>query len=296
MTAAQPRRLDHLVLPSRDLEAQAEFWRRLGFQVGARNVHPWGTQNRLIQFDGSFLELITLGDSATPPDHAPRAFSFGAHVRDFLAREEAGLSMLVKDTDDALADALWHRQAGIGDYEPFHFGRKAKRADGGDTEVAFTLAFASAESMPMLSFFACQNHFPENFWQTELQRHENGVTAISEVLIIADEPSWSLGFAKAFFGGEVAFDADRGLTACLGPTRIFVATPAEAAARVGDDPVLLLGRESHFGAVTFAVADMATLAGRLESEEVPFHRHGERIVVPSGAGPGVVLAFEERRS
>ncbi len=92
------RRLDHLVLPARDLEAQAAFHRRLGFQVGARNIHPWGTENRLVQFDGCFLELITLGGQVAPPDHAPRRFSFGAHVRDWLAAKGDGMSMLVADS------------------------------------------------------------------------------------------------------------------------------------------------------------------------------------------------------
>ena len=38
------RRLDHVVLAARDLETQAEVFRHMGFRVGARNAHPWGTQ------------------------------------------------------------------------------------------------------------------------------------------------------------------------------------------------------------------------------------------------------------
>ena len=56
------RGLDHLVLGVRDLEADAAFCEALGFTVGARNRHPWGTHNRIIQFPGSFLELITVGE------------------------------------------------------------------------------------------------------------------------------------------------------------------------------------------------------------------------------------------
>jgi catechol 2,3-dioxygenase-like lactoylglutathione lyase family enzyme len=41
-----PRAIDHLVIAARDLEAQAAFYRRLGFQVGTRNRHPWGTENQ----------------------------------------------------------------------------------------------------------------------------------------------------------------------------------------------------------------------------------------------------------
>ena len=44
------RRIDHLVVAVRDLDGAGRFYERLGFQVGARNRHPWGTENRLVQF------------------------------------------------------------------------------------------------------------------------------------------------------------------------------------------------------------------------------------------------------
>ena len=41
------RSIDHLVVAVRDLDGAARFYERLGFQVGSRNRHPWGTENRL---------------------------------------------------------------------------------------------------------------------------------------------------------------------------------------------------------------------------------------------------------
>ena len=73
----QPRRIDHLVLAVHDLEGAADFYTRMGFQVGARNRHPWGTENRLIQFRSSSLEPITVADTAQVPPHAHGFFSFG---------------------------------------------------------------------------------------------------------------------------------------------------------------------------------------------------------------------------
>jgi catechol 2,3-dioxygenase-like lactoylglutathione lyase family enzyme len=58
------RCLDHIVVAVRELDEAADVYRRLGFQVGARNRHPWGTENRLIQFGSSFVELITVGATA----------------------------------------------------------------------------------------------------------------------------------------------------------------------------------------------------------------------------------------
>ena len=56
------RGLDHIVHAVRDLNAAADLYRRLGFTVGARNKHPWGTYNHIVQLPGFFIELLTLGE------------------------------------------------------------------------------------------------------------------------------------------------------------------------------------------------------------------------------------------
>ena len=82
-----PRGLDHIVHAVRDLDAAAEFYRRAGFTVGARNRHEWGTHNHIVQFPGVFVELIAVGEPELIRVGAPGTFSFGAFMRDFLARE-----------------------------------------------------------------------------------------------------------------------------------------------------------------------------------------------------------------
>lgn len=195
-----PRRIDHLVHAVHDLDAAAERYRRLGFQVGARNRHPWGTENRLVQFRSSFVELITVGErpEAIPP-HAPGRFSFGAFVRDYLRARE-GVAMLVLDSPDARADVARFAAAGIGAYEPFFFERTGRRPDGRETQVAFTLAFALDPGLPSAAFFVCQQHFPENFWNPAFQEHPNGATDIRAVTIAAPDPAASAAFLAAFTG------------------------------------------------------------------------------------------------
>jgi catechol 2,3-dioxygenase-like lactoylglutathione lyase family enzyme len=230
------RRLDHLVLPSGDLDAQAAFYQRLGFRVGQPNVHPWGTENRIVQFNGSFLELITIADGGRPPGHAPRAFSFGAHVGEWLSAWGEGMSMLVLDAADGRLDAKWFDQAGIGGFEPFHFGRKGKRPDGSEMEVAFTLAFAQASAMPDLGFFSCQQHNPENFWNTAYQVHENTAVGIGRVVIVHDEPINTGGFLKSFAGGMPVFEEGAGLSLKTRDGVMSVWTPDGAKAVLGPTP------------------------------------------------------------
>lgn len=194
------RALDHFVIGVPDLDTAGAQFSALGFMVGAKNLHPWGTQNRIVQFgDESFFELITVADPAAIPPHAPSQFSFGAFVRDALARAP-GLSMLVLKSDDAKADAAEFTRLGIGDFAPFHFARKGKRPDGSETEVAFTLAFAADPSMPECGFFTCQQHFPQNFWAKPAQAHANGATGIARVTIVADNPTDQHIFLGEFVG------------------------------------------------------------------------------------------------
>ncbi len=291
MQVPSARRLDHLVLPARDLEAQAAFYGRLGFQVGARNAHPWGTENRLAQFDGCFLELITLPEAASPPDHAPRRFSFGRQIGDWLAREGDGMAMLAISTDDAAADACWWRQAGIAEFEPFSFGRKGRRPDGSETEVAFDLAFATPSAMPDLCFFACRNRFPENFWNAGFQQHENGALGVARVVVVHPAPLEALAFLKAFAGGGPVV-SERGLDLSMANGALSIWTPDAARREIADDPALF-GREPRFAAVVYGVRNLDKARLTLHAGNVPHRQENGRIVVPSGAAFGVLTVFEE---
>src|SRR3979490_2311258 len=91
---AMARGLDHIVHAVRDLDAAAALYERLGFVVGARNRHPWGTHNRTIQLPGFFyMELLTVAE----PEKLTAAglpLLFGAFHRDFLSHRE-GYAMLL---------------------------------------------------------------------------------------------------------------------------------------------------------------------------------------------------------
>src|SRR3954468_1147490 len=132
-TAARmmPRGLDHLVIAVHDLDAAGRLYEAMGFTVGGRNRHPWGTENRIVQFPGPFLELVTVGGGAEIPPHVGASFSFGAFVRDALARRE-GLAMLVVESRDAEADNAVMTAAGIGGFDKTSFSRLARRPDGSE--------------------------------------------------------------------------------------------------------------------------------------------------------------------
>jgi hypothetical protein len=194
------RRIDHLVMPFPDLGKAQSLFAALGFTVGSRNRHPWGTENHIIQFPGSFLELITVGEGARMTPHAPRRFSFGQHVSDWLQQAREPMSMLVLSSHDARRDAADFASKDIGDFEPFDFRREGKRPDGSTVEVAFTLSFAESAAMPRQGFFVCQQHFPENFWSEAAQQHANGVTRLARLMFRHASPEDMKPFLHAFSG------------------------------------------------------------------------------------------------
>jgi catechol 2,3-dioxygenase-like lactoylglutathione lyase family enzyme len=277
-----PAGLDHFVLAVHDLEAAATFYERLGFTVGARNRHPWGTHNRIVQCPGTFLELITVGEPEKLVEHAPGRFSFGACVRDFLATGE-GFAMLVLESRDAVTDNDRFAVDGIGGYEPFFFERQAMRPDGETVRVAFSLAFAHNESMPHHAFFVCQQHEPQNFWNSALQHHANGAIAFTAVTMVASDPPGQMAFLRRFAGTNASMDEATGIALERG--RINLMAPEAAQRHLGD-------AQAGLAAFTVTVRDLKALALRLDEAGIAYRQDVSRILVPHGAAFGVTIEFQ----
>lgn len=219
------RALDHLVLATRDLPGMAERFDVLGFKVGACNRHPWGTENHIIQFRSTFLELIGLGDGYSPQSSTDEAFPFAGFLERFLERNESGLAMAVLRSLDARADAALFAEKGLGEGRILPFSRSARRPDGSDRTVAFTIAFAAAASMPGIGFFTCEQHRPENFWNPVFQDHPNGAVDLTGFTIVAERPEEHAAFLSGFAAQpDLVRNAD-GIAVALDGGRIVVARP-----------------------------------------------------------------------
>lgn len=217
------RGLDHIVHAVRDLDAAAAAYRALGFTVGARNKHPWGTHNHLVQFPGFFIELLTL---AEPDKLSGDVFSenFGVYNRDFAARHE-GLSMLVLESKDSVGDGAAFEATSIAASGSVRFDREGRRPDGSPVHVAFSLAFAKDQAASQIGFFTCQQHYPDNFWNPAFQRHDNGAIGIAAVVIVAEEPQRHREFLLAYTGANDAVPDGNGFSIALPRGAIEVMTP-----------------------------------------------------------------------
>jgi catechol 2,3-dioxygenase-like lactoylglutathione lyase family enzyme len=283
-----PRGLDHIVHAVRDLDTAADLYRRLGFTVGARNRHPWGTHNHIVQLPGFFIELLTL---AEPDKIGDDGFSrlFAAYNRDFLKQHE-GLSLLIAESTDPDGDVAAFRASRISGSDKMHFEREGKRPDGSTVKVGFSLAFADNVLAPEIHFATCQQHYPQNFWNPAFQKHANGVTDIAGVVVVADKPDLQRNFFENFAAAK-STTIDGGFTVATPRGAIDVQTSAAFIQRFGVTPPDI-SRGARLAALRFAASDPGLLQGVPEQAGIAGLFAGNATVIGPGDAMGAVLVFE----
>jgi len=284
------RGLDHIVHAVRDLDACGALYERLGFIVGARNRHDWGTHNRIVQLPGTFIELLTF---AEPDKLGSDGFSrlFGAYNRDFLARHE-GLSGLLLESRDAATDAARFRDAAIAASDAMRFERGGRRPDGTPIRLAFSLAFARDPAGAEAAFATCQHHFPENFWNPAFQAHRNGATGVAGIVMVAENPSDHHIFLSALTGERELLATSTGITVQTPRGTIQVMEPSAYQRHFGVAPPDL-ARGARLAALVFSVRDRAQVAALLRQAQIPAATHMERLVVGPQDAMGATIVFEQ---
>lgn len=284
------RGLDHVVHLVRDLDAAGEIYDLLGFTVGARNRHPWGTENRIIQTPGFFIELLQIVEPDKIPAAQGEAFSFGAFNQDFLARMGEGLSMLVLEGSDATHEKAAFDADGFGGFDIFDFARKARRPDGQEVDVGFRLAFARDPASPDFGAFACTQLNPENFWSPDLQRHSNQVTGVAGVVLVADAPAEHQAFLETFSGCQVQRALDAWYVAQTPRGSIDVMSRELFTERYGVPAPG--GAGLRLAAVRFSTPGAPELRRSLAARRMVEETIEGIVVVPPRAALGATLVFE----
>lgn len=280
------RGLDHIVHAVRDLEGAGEFYERLGFQVGARNRHPWGTENRLVQFPGFFLEILAVVE----PEKTASA-TFGAFNNKFLNEVGEGLSGLVVEGHDPEGERAALDATGFGGIPLLEFARQGKRADGSEVEVGFKIAFARYPAAPHALFFTCMQTAPESFWSAELQRHPSGARQIAAAVLVAENPTDHHIFLEALSGVRDIRATSLGLTIPTPRGTIQVMDPRSYKQSFGVDAPKDAGL--RLAALVFSVADLKATRALLEKNGVPAREQAGRLVVGPEAAFGAAVVFSD---
>jgi Glyoxalase-like domain len=285
-----PHGLDHIVHAVRDLDAAAEFYASAGFTVGARNRHPWGTHNRIVQLRNCYIEILEVAEPEKIAPHGAHSFSFGAFNRDFLALRE-GFSMLILNSSDAAGDARSFETAGIGGLKVFDFGRDGAKPDGTPVKLAFSLAFARDPNSPDVRFAVCQHHFPENFWDPAFQIHANGARTVPGAAMVADNPTDHHIFLKAFTGVSDLHSSSIGIKARTENGDVEITEPIAFRDQFGVSPEVK-GEGMTLNAMRFEVSDIAEVETLHRRSGIASQQHVGRLVVPPRVAHGATLIFE----
>lgn len=265
------RALDHVVVAVQDLQVASQQFEALGFNLTPRAQHndEMGTSNRLIQLDNkTFIELLEVdrpnGVKAHDFELTPSVFSFGEHNKRFLSAQ-TGMSMLVFQTDDAMADIQQWQSLNIDTHAPYHFERKATLPDGSKVDLSFSLGFASSPDMPLCSFFVCRNGAPQHFWKKAFQQHANSAQGIVDITLCSETPERDADFVHRLFGGirddshtgdsgDSEDGGDKRVSISLTDTQsITIATP-EAVANIDTSFDTTAATLPRFAGITVAVS------------------------------------------
>ncbi|GGF83081.1 hypothetical protein GCM10007301_49020 [Azorhizobium oxalatiphilum] len=284
------RGLDHAVHLVRDLDAAGEIYDLLGFTVGSRNQHPWGTHNRIVQTPGFFIELLQVAEPAKIPPHDGAFFSFGAFCKEHLAKRGEGLAMLVLEGSDPAAEKAAFDAAGAGGFDLFDFSRQARKPDGVEVEVGFSLAFARDPVPSDMGFFTCKQRKPENFWSPQMQRHANGVTGVLGVVLVADSPADHVSFIDTFSDCSPRRATEAWYVTQTPRGAIDIMTPALFTERYGVPAPA--GEGLRFAAIRFTTPGAADLRRGLMARRMIEEQIEGIAVVPPRAALGATLVFE----
>jgi catechol 2,3-dioxygenase-like lactoylglutathione lyase family enzyme len=284
------RGLDHIVHAVRDLDKAADFYRRIGFTVGARNRHPWGTHNCVVQFPGFFIEILTL---AEPDKLGADGFStlFGKFNGDFLKAHE-GFSLLILESRDAVQDEKAFREQGVAASSAMRFEREGKRPDGSDVKLAFSLVFARDLLAPKMGFAVCQHHFPENFWNPVFQKHGNGTAGIAGAVFVAENPTDHHIFMSAFTGERDLQSTSSGIAITTPRGEIQIMDPTAYRGHFGIEPPNV-NAGMRLCALRFVAPDLKTVEAGLKAGRAGHSHHMGRVVVAPAEAMGAALIFEQ---
>lgn len=171
--------LDHLVLPVESLDAAAQTLSDSGFVVTPQAEHPFGTANRLVVFDGAYLELVTVVDTGRLPSDG-----FARRVFEHLDSGSTGFSHVACAARSVTAAGEEVRDLGLDVDAPMWFSRRAPRSDGSELTASFTL-LALTDSPHV---FFCVHHTPTAVWFGPHLAHPNGARTIERAATELDLP------------------------------------------------------------------------------------------------------------
>lgn len=289
-----PHPLDHLVLPVTDIELARERLGRLGFAVAPEGRHPFGTENACVFFaDKTYLEPLGIANAKKCEESAREGNAFVGRDQAFRFRcGNDGFSAVAFSTEDADADHSAFMKARQSGGDMLEFSRPVEMPDGSRSTSVFKLAFAADLTAPDFFLLACQrvNGLPAD--RDALERHENGVTGIREVVLSAPEPEAFGAFVQLATSGAKVERTTFGLAIATPNARISLLS-SEGMEAYFDVVQPTADKGLRGSAIVFRTKDIAVTEALLTANGITYTRIGNRVLVKPVPGQGAIFAFEE---
>lgn len=276
----QPQ-LDHVVINVADqLDEASVRFRQLGFQLTERGHHSLGSSNHLAIFADNYLELL----GYEPQNASQRAELWQAPI---------GLTGLVWKTEDAGEEFRHLERQDLDGDEPAEFFRPVTLPNGSASEARFRTVRLRPALVPNGRSFFCQHLTPAAVWQTVWQEHPNGVEAISEFVIVAQDPAYAAQVYSHLFGvGRIRACADGAFVLDAATATVRFAAAEHVEQRFGTLPDDYDG-SARMAALSFRTQDIKKVKASLLLSKIPFDEQDNVIVVAPGQAFNVALRFHQ---
>jgi hypothetical protein len=288
-----PRPVDHLVLPTADLDVARGRLEQLGFIVSPVGKHPFGTENVCVFFgDDCFLEFLAIGQRETCEEEARNGNVFVARDQAWRFRNgNEGFSALAMGTHDAISDHELFIKAGISAGDILNFSRPFVTPDGKEDVAGFRLAFAADLRAPDAFFFTCERVNTPKVDRTSLQTHQNGAVALREVMLSEVNPTDFQYPLQEIISQRDVNAHSFGIDLHAANANVTVLTPQGLRSFLGIE-VSETERGLRLQAFVLAVRDLNAVETLLTSNNIPFEKRGSRLIVHKAPGQGAAIAFE----
>ncbi|MBB6411362.1 VOC family protein [Mesorhizobium sangaii] len=290
-TAAGTHPLDHLVLPTQNLDVARARLTALGFVVAPTGIHPFGTENCCVFLaDGTYLEPLAVGDEQAATAAIAEGNVFVARDRIYRNRHgDEGFSAVVLGTSNADADQARYVEAGISAGNMLSFSRAFTDTAGKSDIASFKLAFASESKATDAFLFACERVNAPKVDRAALHAHANSATGIVEIVAVSDRPAEQHRLISLAVGDPAA--GAQGGAFHLPNATLSVLAPGSFTTRFGLPACA--PTDLRFAAVVFSVRSADITSRLLAANSVKHDIAGNDIVVQPASGQGAAFIFRE---
>lgn len=285
--------VDHPVVAVSDLGAARAQAKALGFLGGIHYVHPWGTENELILFGDTFIELISI----TRPALAGLGDANGFRVARLIeARMKmgGGVAMVALHSKDMEHDHALIEAQGFAPWSPITFEWQARNAQGEPFDSGVILDFLHDPRQPFLTQFLCQQLRPDLLRPDgHFPAHPNGASRVSALWYVSDDWARDIHFFRIIHGEERISAVEGGYHIATSKADIWLVTPEQASSRL---PSLgsVAALPPRVVAISLETTDLAAATQAWQRNGIPFEQVSPLAAeVPATVLGNTLLRFEQ---